>query len=88
MQPYFVRGDSNDDGTVDISDAIHGLQFLFAGGEIVCEDATDNNDDGALDIADPIALLARLFGGAPPLPLPSDISFGPDPTSDVLVCLR
>ena len=88
MQPYFVRGDSNDDGTVDISDAIHGLQFLFTGGEIVCEDATDNNDDGALDIADPIALLARLFGGAPPLPLPSDISFGPDPTSDVLVCLR
>jgi len=88
MQPYFVRGDSNDDGAVDISDAIHGLQFLFTGGEIVCEDASDNNDDGALDIADPIALLARLFGGAPPLPLPSDISFGPDPTSDVLVCLR
>jgi hypothetical protein len=73
---------------VDISDAIHALQFLFTGGEVICEDATDVNDDGALDIADPIALLARLFVGAGPLPLPSDISFGPDPTSDLLACLR
>ncbi|MAW77912.1 MAG: hypothetical protein CMJ95_11085 [Planctomycetes bacterium] len=88
MQPFFVRGDSNDDGAVDISDAIHALEFLFTGGEVICEDATDINDDGALDIADPIALLARLFGGSAPLPLPSDISFGPDPTADGLVCLR
>lgn len=88
MQPFFIRGDSNDDGAVEISDAIHVLQFLFSGGEVICEDATDINDDGALDIADPIALLARLFTGADPLPLPSDISFGPDPTADGLMCLR
>ena len=88
MQPFFVRGDSNDDNAVDISDAIHALQFLFTGGEVICEDATDVTDDGALDIADPIALLARLFAGAGPLPLPSDISFGPDPTADLLACLR
>ncbi len=87
MQPFFVRGDSNFDGVVDISDAISSLQFLFTGGTITCEDATDANDDGAIDIADPVAVLGRLFVGAGPLPLPSDISFGPDPTADGLMCL-
>jgi len=87
MQPFFVRGDSNADGAVDISDAIASLQFLFTGGIILCEDASDSNDDGTIDIADPVALLARLFVGAAPLPAPSDISFGPDPTPDSLACL-
>lgn len=87
MQPFFVRGDSNADGAVDISDAIASLQFLFTGGVILCEDASDSNDDGTIDIADPVALLARLFVGAAPLPAPSDISFGPDPTPDSLACL-
>lgn len=88
MQPYFIRGDSNDDGAVNISDGIHALEYLFIGGDVICEDATDMNDDGSLNLADPIALLTRLFMGGAPLPLPSDISFGPDPTSDLLLCLR
>ncbi len=87
MQPFFVRGDTNVDGAVDISDAVASLQFLFSGGIISCEDATDANDDGALDIADPVAVLGRLFIGAAPLPLPGDNSFGPDPTVDSLMCL-
>ena len=87
MQPFFVRGDTNVDGAVDISDAVASLQFLFSGGTISCEDATDANDDGALDIADPVAVLGRLFIGAAPLPLPGDNSFGPDPTVDSLMCL-
>ncbi|HIA27957.1 MAG TPA: hypothetical protein EYN79_07540, partial [Planctomycetes bacterium] len=88
MQPFFVRGDSNNDGSVDISDAVSSLDFLFGDGEIFCEDANDANDDGGIDIADPVAVLSRLFGGAEPLPLPSDVSFGPDPTFDLLSCLN
>ncbi len=84
---HFRRGDSNRDGAVDISDAIHSLQFLFDGVPALCEDATDANDDGQLNIADPVRLLDRLFGGGEPLPAPSDLTRGPDLTADPLECL-
>ena len=84
---YFRRGDSNRDGAVDISDAIHSLQYLFDGVPALCEDATDMNDDGQLNIADPVRLLDRLFGGGEPLPAPSDLTRGPDLTADPLECL-
>lgn len=31
----FIRGDSNKDGAIDVSDAIYLLSFLFLGGEEV-----------------------------------------------------
>ncbi|NRA75545.1 MAG: hypothetical protein HRU16_06345 [Planctomycetes bacterium] len=83
----FRRGDSNRDGAVDISDAIHALQYLFQDGVALCEDATDMNDDGEIDIADPVTLVGRLFGGGEPLPAPSDLTRGPDLTQDALECL-
>jgi hypothetical protein len=78
------RGDSNDDGAVDLSDASYTLNWLFSGGpEPVCPDAVDANDDGKLDISDPIAVLQTLFLGtvsiAPPYP-----ERGLDTTPDTL----
>jgi len=86
LQTFFRRGDSNLDGAVDIADAIHALSILFQGQPLLCGDASDANDDGALDIADGITILSRILAGGAPLPLPSDISFGPDPTQDALGC--
>jgi hypothetical protein len=58
----FLRGDVNVDSTIDVSDPVALLNFLFLGDrEPDCEDAADGNDDGILDIADPIAILEYLF---------------------------
>ena len=80
----FIRGDSNHNGQVDVSDAVHALGFLFLGGKApVCPDATDANDDGKLDIADPVYVLGFLFlgKGQPPAPFPA---LGTDPSEDTL----
>jgi len=76
----FIRGDSNSDGELNISDAQHTLRWLFlAGREPDCPAAADANDDETVDISDPIRVLEYLFlGGSPPAP-PFPIA-GPDPT--------
>ncbi|MBI4603365.1 MAG: lamin tail domain-containing protein [Planctomycetes bacterium] len=67
----FRRGDCNDNGKADISDAIFLLNFLFAGGvEGLCADACDVNGDEVRDISDPVNLLNHLFGGGPEPPAP------------------
>ena len=83
----FVRGDSNGDSMVDISDAVATLNYLFVGGGqvLACEDAGDVNDDGALNVTDPVYALSYLFqGGLPPRePFPQE---GLDETEDQLRC--
>lgn len=66
----FRRGDCNDDGTRDISDAVKGFGFLFLGAsDPSCLKSCDSNDDESLDISDPVFLLNYLFrGGGPPSP--------------------
>ena len=83
----FRRGDSNADGTVDITDGVVLLSALFQGGAMPsCMDSSDTNDDGTMDIADPIFIFQYLFigGDAPPAPGPGEC--GVDPTRDVLDC--
>ena len=83
----FRRGDSNADGTVDITDGVVLLSALFQGGAMPsCMDSSDTNDDGTMDIADPIFIFQYLFigGDAPPAPGPGEC--GADPTRDVLDC--
>lgn len=67
---YWVRGDSDASGIVNLSDAITALQHLFLGGPAPCRRAMDSNADGSIDITDPIGLLNHLFLGAGPLPPP------------------
>ena len=82
----FLRGDSNGDSNVDLSDAISILRFLFLGAdEPSCQATADSNGDGNVDITDAIYSLAFLFLGGDALPAPtecgiseleSDISLG------------
>lgn len=85
--PRFLRGDSDDDGELTISDPIYLLNFLFQGGSATpCDDAADSNDDGVLDISDAVAALSYLFLGGP-MPPPEGAP-GIDPTLDELGCAR
>ena len=69
----FVRGDTNADSAVDITDPIFLLTYLFSQGSASCLHALDSNDDNGVDLADAISLLTFLFnnGPAPPLPYPT-----------------
>ena len=59
-------GDANDDGRLDVTDAVYQLQWMFQGGEdINCKRCVDNNGDGKIDITDAIYLLSFLFMGGP-----------------------
>ncbi|MBI4605939.1 MAG: hypothetical protein HY721_28580 [Planctomycetes bacterium] len=85
-QSFFLRGDSNSDGKVDLSDASFTLGFLFLGNATPrCLDAADADDDGKLDVTDPIATLMYLFLGGGSLPPPFTAA-GDDPTPDTLGC--
>lgn len=74
----FRRGDSNVDGTVDLSDAIHSLGYLFLGSpaDLDCHDASDSNGDGTIDLTDAVYGLAYLFQGGPPPPAPGPLECG------------
>lgn len=83
----FRRGDCNNNGTVDISDAVSTLASLFIGEvDPDCDDACDSNDDGAMDISDAVATLGVLFLGRGLIPLPGMTECGVDPTDDELRC--
>jgi hypothetical protein len=86
LATQFIRGDSDSDGTVNITDGIAILIHLFLGGpQIRCSDAGDVNDEGLINMTDAIYLLRHLFLGetAPPSPYPNP---GYDETDDVLRC--
>ena len=83
----FLRGDANVDGSVDLSDAVSSLRFLFLNeGPLACTDAADANDDGLVDILDPVATLLSLFTGTVEIPAPGKDACGVDPTDDALDC--
>jgi len=74
-----IIADCNQDGKLDISDAVCTLGFLFIGipGSLPCGDGTsrdhgnitllDTNDDGKIDLSDCVFVLDFLFTGGPPL---------------------
>jgi hypothetical protein len=85
-EPRFRRGDSTDDGQLNITDPIRLLNFLFLGNVEApsCRDAADSDDDGVLSITDAIQVLRFLFlGGLAPAP-PGPTTCGQDPTPDSL----
>ena len=86
----FIRGDSNEDGTINIADAIFTLSFLYGGGPTPqCLDSADLNDDGVVDVADAIFGLGILKPGPGSViqtPPPPASFCGPDPTADNLDC--
>jgi hypothetical protein len=83
----FIRGDTNADKKVNISDAIFLLRYLFgAGSTPTCLDAADANDDGRVNMSDAMATLQSLFvpsgSPAPVLPFTCEI----DLQEDALTC--
>ncbi len=83
----FRRGDVNDDGSVDISDPIVILGYLFSGASIpTCMDASDSNDDAQVNVGDAIHLLGYIFNNGTPPPAPGPFTCGPDVTDDTLGC--
>jgi hypothetical protein len=69
--PLFRRGDTNADTSVNLTDAMTILGFMFlGGGSPGCAKAADVNDDGANNLSDALTLLGYLFlgGQAPPEP--------------------
>jgi len=70
----FIRGDANADGSMDISDPILVLLYLFAGHAAPsCAASADADASGSVNITDAIRLLGYLFlsGPEPPAPFPA-----------------
>jgi hypothetical protein len=94
--PTFVRGDANSDGSINLTDGVVPLLYLFSGGaEPACLDATDTNDTGTVEITDAIIIFSWLFsgGGAPAEPSPLSPGYsadecGEDLSEDGLGCGR
>jgi hypothetical protein len=67
----FLRGDGDNDGLVNITDAVSVLDWLFRGGaEPACLEAADANASLGVNIADAVYLLQALFIGGPEPPAP------------------
>ena len=85
---WFERGDVDRSGTLNITDAVAILQFLFAlpAPDGFCADSADVDDDGRVAVTDAIRLLQHLYRGGPPPEEPRPGHPGPDPTPDPLEC--
>jgi hypothetical protein len=82
----FIRGDSDGSGTVNLTDVIVTLEYLFRSGpRPACEDGADADDSSSLNLTDPVVTLQALFLGAKPLAAPYPAP-GQDPTPDGLRC--
>jgi hypothetical protein len=78
----FIRGDTDVNGEVNISDPIHSLCYQFADCDAPsCLDAADCDDSGEINISDPIYNLSYQFAAGPPPPAPFP-EMGRDPTDD------
>ena len=68
---HFLRSDANGDESVNLSDAVFVISYLFLDGERPrINEASDINADGTLDLADPVYLLNFLYRGGPQPPAP------------------
>jgi hypothetical protein len=89
--PTFRRGDADSSGTIDISDAVGLLGYLFLGAaKPDCLEAADFDDNGVADISDAVANLGYQFLGAAAPAAPGPVTCGPDPVAETpaLGCQR
>ena len=91
-QSSFTRADANQDGILNVSDAVAIAKAVFGQGAKLpliekCMDSADTNDDGAVTTSDAVYLLRYLFIGGNAIPPPN--ACGPDGTgtSDTLECV-
>lgn len=87
VEKFFLRGDSDLNQNINLTDAIHILNFLFRDGpQPQCYDAADANDNGFVNLTDAVFLLDFLFRGGLEPPAPGTDTPGLDPTEDNLGC--
>lgn len=63
-----LRGDANLDGVINVSDPVHLINYIFAGGT---EPPVYNGDADAnevVNVSDAVYLIAHIFNGGPPPP--------------------
>ncbi|HVR72768.1 MAG TPA: dockerin type I repeat-containing protein [Planctomycetota bacterium] len=78
----FRRGDVDGSGTLDLTDALRVLGYLFLGsGEPECLETADADDSGRIELTDALRILNYLFLGGLVLPPPGPppLECGPDP---------
>ena len=83
----FHRGDADQNGELELTDAIQILGYLFLGTSTrvpECEDAGDADDSGVIELTDAIRILGYLFLGTSIIPAPGapESPCGPDPTTE------
>ena len=85
VEYLFIRGDSNNDGVLNITDPVVTLNALFINTEIkICKDAADADDKDGLNITDAIYMLSFLFlGGPQPMSPYPDKGLDPTPELDL-----
>lgn len=67
----FLRGDADGNGALNLTDAILGLNFVFANGQSPpCEEALDADGAGGTNVSDMVFLLRHIFSGGEPPPPP------------------
>ncbi|MFP6632362.1 MAG: hypothetical protein VCD16_06980 [Planctomycetota bacterium] len=82
----FLRGDADSDLSIELTDAIFVLNYLFISGRTPgCMDAADIDNNSAIDLSDAIYVLNYLFigGRVPPAPFEE---CGEDTDEDELAC--
>ena len=76
LMPFsLIAGDLNDDGIVNVSDAIMLLRSIVGLVTLTpCQaTAADVNNDGAVNVSDAIAILRYIVGLVPELPIPAGL---------------
>ncbi len=85
----FRRGDANDDGVVNVLDALFVRDWQFAGGTVPsCLDAADANGNRRTDLGDPVFVLSYVFACGTPPPAPGPLTCGAAPEGDGPGCLE
>ena len=82
----FLRGDADSDLSIELTDAVFVLNYLFTSGrQPGCMDAADIDNNSAIDLSDAIYVLNYLFigGRVPPAPFEE---CGEDTDEDELAC--
>jgi len=65
---YALCGDADGSGSLDISDGVYIITYIFDGGPPPTPDPIENgdaNNDGAVDISDAVYIIDFIFGGGP-----------------------
>jgi len=67
----YIAGDANDDGNVNVGDAVFIITYVFRSGPAPNHpEAADANCDGSINVGDAVYIINYIFRGGPPPCLP------------------